>query len=182
MSTNVHALTETNGRTGFVIAIFFDEVMALDVARSHANARVRRCVASGARLQDGNPNPDSYTIHVHLPTISGRLAIKTFEDRIEDGFGLVRTDVSPPVEVAVIHDGSDRGVGEAADYARLLALAPVMLRLITDALGAWAEQFDGLDSTDLSVSGNDLVDWLGTWRSSARTELMAANQAGESVP
>ena len=72
----------------------------------------------------------------HLPTITGRLAIKTFEDRIEDGFGLVRTDVSPPVEVAVIHDGSDRGVGEAADYARLLALAPVMLRLITDALGA----------------------------------------------
>lgn len=78
------------------------------------------------------------TLHICQP-ITGRLAIKTFEDRIEDGFGLVRTDVSPPVEVAVIHDGSDRGVGEAADYARLLALAPVMLRLITDALGAWAE-------------------------------------------
>jgi len=82
----------------------------------------------------------------------------------------------------VIHDGSDRGVGEAADYARLLALAPVMLRLITDALGAWAEQFDGDDSTYLSISGSDLIDWFSAWRSSARTELMATQQADETVP
>lgn len=64
MSTNVHALTETNGRTGFVIAIFFDDTMAVDAARSHAKARVARCVASDARLQDGNPEPDAYTIRV----------------------------------------------------------------------------------------------------------------------
>ncbi len=128
MSTIVYTLTETNNRTGFVIAVFYDYAIALDVAQSHATTRIARCVASDARLQDGNPDPDAYAIQVehggkcanvaivhvasgelddcrwhirectvvepatppeqpfdlaHLPSITGRLAIKTFEDRIE---------------------------------------------------------------------------------------------------
>jgi hypothetical protein len=227
MSTIVYALTETNGQTGFVNAVFFDEEMAIEVARSNADARVGRCVTSDARLAGGNRDSAAYAIRVenigtssditivhvasgllddcrwsvreytvvepavlpaqtfalaHLPAIHGRLAIKTLDDRIEDGFGVVRTNLSPPVEVAVIHDGSDHGVSEAANYERLLAIAPVMLRLITDALGAWAEQFDGDDSMDRSVSGSDRVDWLSAWRLRARSELATQHRAPASVP
>lgn len=49
----------------------------------------------------------------HLPDISGSLLVLPFAHRVEDGFGLTRTDTSPAVEVAIVHDGSDRGIGEA---------------------------------------------------------------------
>ena len=113
-------------------------------------------------------------IGLDLPAISRPLMVRPFEDRIEDGFGLIRTDTSPPVEVAVIHDGTDSGIGEAADYARLLKLAPVMLALLTEALGVWVEQFDGSDDTDPSVSGADVVEWFAAWRLRVRSELADA--------
>ncbi len=112
----------------------------------------------------------------HLPEISGRLLVLPFEDRVEDGFGLIRTDTSPAVEVAIVHDGSDRGIGEAEQYAQLLGLSPVMLTLLQEALGAWAEQFDAPDDApdeDHYVSGSDLVEWFADWRLRVREGLAA---------
>ncbi len=111
----------------------------------------------------------------HLPEISGRLLVLPFEDRVEDGFGLIRTDTSPAVEVAIVHDGSDRGIGEAEQYAQLLGLSPVMLTLLREALGAWAEQFDAPDDPDedVSVDGGDLVEWFAEWRLRVREGLAA---------
>ena len=114
-------------------------------------------------------------VRLDLPALSDPLTVHTFEDRLEDGFGLFRTDTSPAVVVAVIHDGSDSAVKDADDYARLLKLAPVMLALLVDALGAWEAQFDGCDETDdLSVPGGDLVDVFAHWRLRVRTKLANA--------
>ncbi len=41
----------------------------------------------------------------HLPEISGRLLVLPFDDRLGSGFGLMRTDTSPAVEVAIVDDG-----------------------------------------------------------------------------
>ena len=112
----------------------------------------------------------------HLPEISGRLLVLPFEDRVEDGFGLIRTDTSPAVEVAIVHDGSDRGIGEADQDVQLLGLSPVMLTLLQEALGAWAERFDAPDDApdgDHYVSGSDLVEWFAEWRLRVRGELAA---------
>ena len=112
----------------------------------------------------------------HLPEISGRLLGVPFEERVEDGFGLVRTDTSPAVEVAIVHDGSDRGIGEAEQYAQLLGLSPVMLTLLREALGAWDEQFDAPDDApdrDHYVSGSDLIEWFSDWRLRVRKGLAA---------
>ncbi len=89
-----------------------------------------------------------------------------FADGIEGGFCLIRTDTSPVVEVAIVHDGSDRGIGEAKQYAQLLSRSPVMLALLKQALAAWAEAFDAPDDTDkdVSVNGGDLVEWFAEWR------------------
>ena len=111
-----------------------------------------------------------------LPEITGRLAIQPIANGIEDGFGLVRTDTDPSVEVAIIHDGADRGIGEAEEYARLLSLSPIMLTLLREALGAWAMQFDGpngASDADLYVSGADLLEWLAGWRMRVRQKLRA---------
>ena len=110
----------------------------------------------------------------HLPEISGRLLVLPFEDRVEDGFGLIRTNTSPAVEVAIVHDGSDRALGEAKRYAQLLGLSPVMLALLREALDAWSEQFDAPDDapdTDQYVSGADLVEWFAGWRLRVRERL-----------
>ena len=111
----------------------------------------------------------------HLPTIDGPLEIRRFEDPSDDGFGLIRTDTSPPVEVAIVHDGSDRGIGEAAEYAKLLRLSPVMLALLREALEAWSKQFDApSNATDaeLYISGADLLEWFSGWRERVREQLL----------
>ena len=110
----------------------------------------------------------------HLPEISGRLLVLPFEDRLEDGFCLIRTDTSPPVEVAIVHDGSDRGIDKAEQYAQLLDLSPVMLTLLREALGAWAERSDAPDDApggEHYVSGADLVEWFAGWRLRVREGL-----------
>ena len=58
----------------------------------------------------------------------------------------------------------------------LLPLSPMLQSLLAEALGAWAEQFDGPDDQDLSVSGADLVDWFADWRVRVRAELPAHSQ------
>ncbi|HWF95027.1 MAG TPA: hypothetical protein VG291_08750 [Xanthobacteraceae bacterium] len=102
------------------------------------------------------------------------LPIKIVTDEIQDGFGMIRTPASPPVEIAIIHDGSDHGLTEAGTHARLFAASPAMRALLTEALDAWAKQFDGADETDLGVSGVDLVDWFSAWRLKVKEELAAA--------
>ena len=50
-------------------------------------------------------------------------------------------------------------------------ISPALQSLLTEALGAWSEQFDGHADQDLSVSGADLVDWFADWRLRLRSEL-----------
>ena len=111
----------------------------------------------------------------HLPEISGRLLVLPFADRLGSGFGLMRTDTSPAVELAIVHDGTDRGIGETEQYAQLLGVSPVMLTLLQEALGAWAERFDAPDNPDedVSVDGGDLVEWFADWRLRVREGLAA---------
>ena len=111
----------------------------------------------------------------HLLTIDGPVEIRRFEDRSEAGFSLIRTDTTPPVEVAIVNDGSDRGIGEAAEYAKLFRLSPVMLALLREALEAWSRQFDApTDATDaeLYISGADLLEWFSGWRERVRGEMV----------
>lgn len=104
---------------------------------------------------------------VILPTIEGHLAVRVLEDVVSDGYGLVRTDRSPAVEVAIVHDGTDHGIGETEAYVALLARAPAMKRLLDEALAFEAEALDA----DEPVSGADLVEWFAGWRLDVRTLL-----------
>lgn len=82
------------------------------------------------------------------------------------------------MEVSLIHDGADRGVGEAEQYAKLLAGAPVMLTLLRAALTAWSERFDAPDDTlDARVSGGDLVEWFYASRTSTPSRRNGASCA-----
>ena len=104
---------------------------------------------------------------VILPEIDGHLAVRVLEDVLADGYGLIRTDCSPPVEVAIVHDGSDRGIGETEAYVALLARSPGMKRLLDEAVAFEAEAFD----EDEPVSGADLAQWFAEWRGRVRTLL-----------
>ena len=104
---------------------------------------------------------------VILPEIDGHLTVRVLEDVMADGFCLIRTDCSPPVEVAIVHDGSDRGIGETEAYVALLARSPGMKRLLDEAVAFEAEAFD----EDEPVSGADHVQWFADWRLRVRTLL-----------
>ena len=84
----------------------------------HATTAIRRPPQNGA-AQNGSA------------AIEGRLEIRPFQSNDGHGFDLIRTDCEPTDVVAVVYDGADRGVGEALQYARLLALAPAMQALLT---------------------------------------------------
>ncbi len=114
----------------------------------------------------------------HLPWIAGRLEVRRIENGPADGHALVRTDTSPAIEVAVVRGRSGCGGREPEQLAELLGLAPVMLELLREALGAWAQQFDAPDEADDAdhyVSGADLVDWFADWRLRVRTALTPAS-------
>ena len=49
-----------------------------------------------------------------------------------------------------------------------------LLAVLQEALDTWAEQFDGPEDEDLSISGADLVEWFAQWRLRLREQL--ANQ------
>ena len=115
---------------------------------------------------------------VILPEIEGHLAVRVLEDVLADGYGLIRTDCSPAVEVAIVHDGSDRGIGETEAYVALLARSPGMKRLLDDALAFEAEAFD----EDEPVSGADLVDWFASWRLAVRALLTQPLPPAAPVP
>ena len=63
---------------------------------------------------------------------------------------------------------------EAHANAGLFAASKAMSELLLDATQVWAEQFDGPDDRDLSVSGADLMEWFAQWRLLARKALDAA--------
>lgn len=106
---------------------------------------------------------------VILAEIGGHVSIRVLEDVVSDGYGLIRTDRSPPVEVVVVHDhdGTDRGIGETEAHVALLARSPGMKRLLDQALAYEAAAFD----EDEPVSGADLVEWFANWRGRVRTLL-----------
>lgn len=51
-----------------------------------------------------------------------------------------------------------------------------MTHLLREATQAWADQFDGSDTIDRSVTGADLVDWFSEWRQRAKAVI---GQIGE---
>ena len=100
---------------------------------------------------------------VSLTGGAGKLDVAVVEDLVEDGYGLVRTAESPALVVAVLHDGTRRGLALAHGTAAVLAVAPAMRRLLDKALNIFREQFE----EDTPVSGADLVDWFAGWRRKA---------------
>jgi hypothetical protein len=76
-------------------------------------------------------------------------------------------------------DGNDvhiavNGRREVAElYANMIAAAYDMRDALAIALEAWADQFDGPEDQDLSVSGADLVDWFTTWRTMVAKPALA---------
>ena len=60
---------------------------------------------------------------------------------------------------------------EAHANAGLFATSRTMAELLDEATKAWAEQFDGPEDQDCSVSGADLMDWFAQWRVRARQAL-----------
>ena len=63
---------------------------------------------------------------------------------------------------------------EAQANAMLFAASRTMSELLDEATRAWAEQFDGAEDQDCSVSGADLLDWFAQWRARARQALDVA--------
>ena len=113
----------------------------------------------------------SRDVSVGAPVPTTRLTVRPFSDGQGEGFELVQTDCETPITIAIVHDGADRGVGEAEAVARLLSAAPAMAAVLQEALGAWSPQFDGDPQRDVSVSGADLMDWFAQWRLRARNAL-----------
>ncbi|MDJ0390216.1 hypothetical protein QMO56_19065 [Roseomonas sp. E05] len=103
------------------------------------------------------------------PEIEGDLTITPSSGADGEGFALSRTDWSEPVLVAVVPDGAGYGIGEAEGHARLLARSPTMLRLLSEALSIFGEEFEG----DEEVPGADLVERFAIWRARAKAKLSA---------
>ena len=90
--------------------------------------------------------------------IDGALAVRPFISEHSHGFELFDPETGDVA--AIIHDGADRGSGEAQAAAEVLAAAPVMLTLLFEGLAIYGAEFDG----DLDVNGGDLVDRIAAWR------------------
>ena len=107
---------------------------------------------------------DQYT------AVIGDLLIERCRPAEDYALILSRTDDGPEaVLVAAIPEGAAYGIGEADGYARLLARAPTMLRLLCEALTLFATEFDD----DEPINGGDLVERFGQWRRSAIADLSA---------
>lgn len=90
--------------------------------------------------------------------LDGGLAVRPFIGQHSHGFELFDSDTGDVA--AVIHDGADRGDGEAQAIAEILAAAPVMLALLLEGLEINRAEFEG----DLPVDGGDLVESIAAWR------------------
>jgi hypothetical protein len=90
--------------------------------------------------------------------IDGGLAVRPFISEDSHGFELFDPDTGDIA--AIIHDGADRGDGEAQAAAEILAAAPVMLTLLLEALAINRAEFED----DTAINGADLVDDIAAWR------------------
>jgi hypothetical protein len=132
---------------------------------------------------DGPATSNDRILVADLLSIADRMRVLVVEDRIEDGFGLIRTETSTPVEVVILHDGTDRGLREAEIHERLFRLVPALVGLVDETLKVWGPQFDASSGSDSYISGAELVDRFTDWRRRVRQvldEQLAIGAAGAS--
>lgn len=98
-----------------------------------------------------------------LPQVGGPLPVRV----LPDGFCIIRMGNPSVVEVAALHDGSDRGRHEAEAYARMVSSAPVMLDLLATVLVRWGSAIEN----DTEINGGDAVDWLAEFTTEVRDVL-----------
>ena len=96
---------------------------------------------------------------------SHRLDVRPFTSAASHGFELVNPESGDVA--AVVHDGADRGIGEAQGLAKIFATAPDMLVLLNEALAIQGGAFD----RDEAVDAADLVDQVGRWRRKVKHAL-----------
>ena len=108
----------------------------------------------------------------HLETAATLIAVTLVEDPAVDGFALVRRPDGPPAEVAILHDGSERGRAHAAFMTLLVERAPAMLGLLCRAVLHRQADFDAPRDVERTISGADLIDWFSGWRADV-TQLLA---------
>jgi hypothetical protein len=140
-------------------------------------------VADRSLGADGPATSNDRILVADLLSIADRMRVLVVEDRIEDGFGLIRTETSTPVEVAILHDGTDRGLREAEIHDRLFRLVPALVGLVNETLKVWGPQCDASSGSDSYISGAELVDWFTDWRRRVRQvldEQLAIGAAGAS--
>jgi hypothetical protein len=100
---------------------------------------------------------------------------KIIEDLADDGFGVIRRQNGPAVEIAFVHDGTPEGVHQAEAIARLITVTPQLRDLLSEAIHVWAAAFDAPPDVEGCVSGADLVDWFARWRLKAKAVHAALN-------
>jgi hypothetical protein len=98
---------------------------------------------------------------------------KIIEDPTGDGFGMIRCQDGPAVEV--VRDGTREGVHQAESIARLITATPQLRDLLPDAIHVWAAEFDAPPDVEGYVSGADLIDWFAQWRLKATAVHAALN-------
>lgn len=67
MPSKVYTLTETNGRTGFVVGVFAERATALETARSWADYRLARILVQDEKTFGRPVEPGTYFITVSEP-------------------------------------------------------------------------------------------------------------------
>ncbi len=102
-----------------------------------------------------------------LPQLCGPLPVRVLPDGLSDGFYVARTGNPSVVDVAALHDGSDRGRREAEAYARMVSGTPVILDLLATVLVRWGSAVEN----DTEINGGDAVDWLAEFTTEVRDAL-----------
>lgn len=102
-----------------------------------------------------------------LRQVSGPVPVRVLPAGVSDGVRLTHTGALPVVEVAALHDGSDRGRHQAEAYARMLSGAPAMLDLLATVLVRWSRAVE----RDQEINGGDAVDWLAEFATEVKDAL-----------
>lgn len=90
--------------------------------------------------------------------VDDAMSVRPFLSADSHGFELFDPETGDVA--AVIHDGADRGIDEARNFADILAAAPVMLTLLLEGLKINRAEFE----TDAAIDDGDLVESIGAWR------------------
>ncbi len=121
---------------------------------------------SGAPIMSADPTPGSWIRVATFQTIDDGTVLPTW------GVQIVETGQWVGKVHPVGHNPECHA--EARANAGLFAASKSMAELLTEAVEAWAGQFDGPEDQDLSIAGADLIDWFAEWRLSARAALREA--------